>query len=308
MRLNLVFKAHGRIVIDESPTAFAKHYILAPSQILAELRPQCNPASRADAVQRLRHNRAVPFFSNSLVSFQNLLVHSANNRVALRMQFIELFPIDRSAIHGSLLLSVDVLFFLLQRRFGLLQVGFQRLRFRHQFQNTILRLADLRLTEVDFVLKSPVLLIRFRLEHLVFQLGYFLILYLNIGFLLLTIFLVCNQGGSIGFEPADMGIKGFFDLGNVLWQRGNLALQFSNLVVKALQLDHQMKLWNHVALILTRAAGTLAFLPESAWARDALAAIAFCACQAKALERRTGSPVEDNTHGPLRCAYVSEIT
>ena len=81
-----------------------------------------------------------------------------------------------------ILLTLDDGLFFFQRRLGFLDVGVQRLGFTHQFQNSILALADFLLRVFDLVLEGAILFIGFGAHHLITQFADLLLLHLNIAF------------------------------------------------------------------------------------------------------------------------------
>src|ERR1017187_1946658 len=135
------------------------------------------------------------------------------------------FLIFGGTLAGLLLFRFYLRLFRLQRPLSRFYVAVQRLGFSHQFQNSILRLADLRLAEIDLILKGAILVVGFGLQSLIFELGDFLVLGLNIGVAFLALFLIGGQGGTVSFQLTLMRNQLFFDFSDVHGERGDLAVQ-----------------------------------------------------------------------------------
>ncbi len=65
------------------------------------------------------------------------------------------------------------------------------------------------------MLEGAVLLVGFGAQHLVLELGDFLVLHFVVIFQALAFLLIAGQGRAIGFQPAQVGIQCFFDLCDV---------------------------------------------------------------------------------------------
>ena len=80
------------------------------------------------------------------------------------------------------------------------------------------------------MLEGAILLVGLGVEHLIPELGDLLVLDLDVVFQLLAFFLVGNQGGTVGLQPAQMRIQRLFDLGDMFGKGGYFpsTLQSSN--------------------------------------------------------------------------------
>ncbi len=102
------------------------------------------------------------------------------------------------------------------------------------------------------MLKRPVLFVVLRAVHLLLEFGDLLLVQLDVALQFLAFFLVSGEGCAVGFEAAQVRLQRLFDHGNVLGKRGDFFFERYNPLIQRLQLGHQMSIWVHGILILTR--------------------------------------------------------
>src|SRR5438045_7279092 len=157
---------------------------------MKELRTQGDLAGIAAPFRRIGDWGVLGLFANSFVICVELRGHLIRDGAALCTNSGELFLILGRALTGTLGFGLDISLLYFQRRLSSFEILFERLGLLHQVEDFVFGSADLAFGVGDLVLKSTVLLVGSRLQHLVFELRGLLLLDLDVAFQLLALALV----------------------------------------------------------------------------------------------------------------------